>query len=1038
MAETSLTIPGIRYVVDTGVARIPKYIPGLRTTSLPILPISKSSADQRKGRCGRVANGICVRLYSEEDFEGRDRFTPPEILRANLADVLLKMTALKLGDIRDFPFVDPPADRLVKDGYDVLLELSAIRKKKTKEGASFWELTETGRQMAGIPLDARIARMLLAARDLDCVEEVALIASGITAVDPRERPEDKKQQATQAQKPFVDNQSDFLTLLSIWREFSKETGGTFSTGKLKKFAQKYFLSFKRLKEWRDLHFQIRDILEENGIALAPSRLPDSPEDKTATFGPKYAAIHKAILSGFLSNLARKKEKNLFAATRNREAMIFPGSGLFGKAPDWVVAAEMVETSRLFARCVAALEPEWIVEVAGNLVVETEYDPHWEKKMGAVVAYSRKTLYGMILTDKERVLYGKTDPEGATRIFIRALVDGDIKDRFGFLSHNQKVVATLQATEDRLRRRDLFAGDEAVESFYASRLENLFDVRSLKHLVKKKGGDGFLKLSEEDIRIREADRKALRNFPEKLDMAGDRFTLAYAFKPGEEEDGVTVKVPAARARDIDTRKLEWLVPGLLPQKIEAILRGLPKATRKRLVPITDTARDIARELEMDDRPLATNLSRHLYRRYGVEVPASALDATEVPEHLKMRIAVTDDKGREIASSRMADVLRNVKIDAPTPSGKFEELRKAFTEKVTDAIGCLPESLPLNPENPEAGSAFPGLEKTEAGFKKTLFASRNEALRHHIPAIAALLSKELSVERKRLKRLCEIPARLEKAALYLGGRPQLEDYLAQAVEKPLFEQDIRSDAALASAITVASREMAPRARDLVSSMVPVIEGYAKARTALDALSAKGGPTTRAFVADIQRQLSRLVPENAPLLYPAGKLARLPKYMEALVARARRAVDDFAKDARRAQDVAVHDAALKGLIADLHPGVSEEKKEAIEAFFWLLEEFKVQVFAQELGTHEPVSGQTAQGPPQGHPPDGLNRLPPFFHGSSSPGCPLHPGVSFSTLEKSPPFFAPSCRFPGAHPKKEPVPCADSPGFCFFSVFPPASASA
>lgn len=957
VAETSLTIPGIRYVVDTGVARIPRYIPGMRTTTLPILPISRSSADQRKGRCGRVENGICIRLYSEEAYETRERFTLPEILRANLADVLLKMTALKLGDIRDFPFVDRPADRLVKDGYDILQELGAICPGRPEKQSARFRLTEIGRQMAKIPLDPRIARMLIAAKDLGCVKEVAVIAAGITAVDPRERPDGKIQQAEQAQKPFVDPLSDFVTLLTIWNKFTEATDGSYSTTKLKKFVSRYYLSFKRMREWRDLYFQILEILEEAGIATNTKPLADTPVDKTTAFSPRYEAIHKAILAGYLSNIARKKEKNFFTAAKNRQAMLFPGSGLFNKAPEWVVAAEMVETSRLFARCVAAIEPEWIASVAGDLMKETLYDPHWEKKQGAVIAFRQKSLYGLIVTDKERTQFGPLDPEEASRIFIRsALVDDDVAESLPFLTHNRNTIRNIQEKEDRLRRRDLFAGEDALIDFYTERLSGIYDIRTLKRRIREAGSDGFLRLTEKDILLKEPDAAHLRRFPEQISLAGDRFPCSYAFHPGKPADGITVTIPSAKADVVGDGGMEWLVPGLLPEKIEALLRGLPKSERRRLVPLSDAAALIAKELKPDGRPLATAISRLLYRRFHLDIPASRFAEAPVPDHLRMRVRITDAKGKELRCSRDLKALREG-IPLPVDTDRAMERLKQKWEKPLVSqwdFGDLPREIPVDPKRPQAAMAFPGLSVAEGTIRLHLFQTRDAAQRNHVKGVAALLKQHLKKDIQHLERLVQLSGEARAAAAYFGGAGPLEERFRDAVLAPLLEQDIRSQKAFAAAARNATGKMGSAARDLMHVTAPVLSTYKEMRMLIDGLSRKSGPHTRAFMEGIGREMARLVPENFATLYQPERIQHLPRYLEALGLRAKRAADDLEKDARKAQDVMRHEENLKALLADLAPGVSDEKKMAVESFFWMLEEFKVSVFAQELGTDGPISAK------------------------------------------------------------------------------------
>ncbi|MCW7753092.1 ATP-dependent RNA helicase HrpA [Desulfobotulus sp. H1] len=957
VAETSLTIPGIRYVVDTGVARVPRYMPGTRSTSLPIVPISRSSADQRKGRCGRVANGICVRLYSEESYEARERFTTPEILRANLADVLLKMTALRLGDIRDFPFVDRPADRLIKDGYDVLMELGAIRpgRPSEKESAPF-VLTPVGERMASIPLDPRIARMLVAAEHLGCVEDITIIAAGITAVDPRERPEDKKQQALQAQKPFVDSLSDFITLLNIWKQFIKESKGSFGIAGLKKFTQRYYLSFKRMREWRDLCFQILEMLDETDIST--TSIPFNDEKSSGTFSPRYEAIHKAILTGHLSTIARHKDKNIMLAPKNKEVMIFPGSGLFNQVSGWIVAAELVETSRLYARCLASIEPSWVVDVAGDLINETVYEPHWEKNRGAVMAFRRRSLYGLILGDRESVPFGHQDPATATRIFIHsALVQGELKQIPPFLAHNQKVISDVLAMEDRLRRRDLFAGEDALYDFYAHRIQNTFDIRTLLHQIREKGDDLFLRMQESDVLLQHEEKNKLSLFPEKLPLGKkDGFPCTYRFNPGEETDGISVHIPVNQSLEVDPHSLEWLVPGLFAEKIEAMLKSLPKIIRKRLVPLPETAKDIAHVLKPEGKPLAMALSRFLYERHNVDVAPSRFSEKVLPPHLRLRLCLTDSKGEILTMSRDPGVLRE-SIHEIKKDKAFADLCKTWEKKnvTLSDLTNMPESIPVPASASSGELAFSAFTCTENEcIERKLYLSMAEARSHHAKAMAFFLTKELKTDLAQLGKVLEPPPLFQKKLLHFGGKDIFHSRLKEAVCSPLLERNIRSPEAFHKALDKAKKELVPSGIKLMKVVNPVLSAFHETTDSFSSLKNKGGAKTGEFMDMMEKELKRLVPENFILLYPPDRLFHFPRYLKAMEVRARRATEDFIRDARKAKEILLWEKTLRDILSELSPHVSEEKKRAVENFYWMLEEFKVSVFAQEVGASGPISAK------------------------------------------------------------------------------------
>ncbi|MBW2432218.1 MAG: ATP-dependent RNA helicase HrpA, partial [Deltaproteobacteria bacterium] len=626
VAETSITIPGIKYVVDSGLARISSYSPRTRTTSLPVLPISRSSADQRKGRCGRVQNGICVRLFAEADYRSRPLYTRPEILRANLAEVILRMMALRLGDIGDFPFIDRPDSKSIRDGYDLLYELGAITARRTAQGArrkarhdteeiqSAYQqsarrikLTEKGRLMARIPLDPRLARMLLEAKDRGCIDQIAVIAAALSIQDPRERPLEKTAEADQAHAQFDDPVSDFTTLLNIWNRYNHVRQTRKSGSALKRYCRQNFLSYNRMREWRDIHYQIRTILEEFGIRKQPQAVEARAQNLNLDREqPLYQSIHQSILSGYLSNIAEKKEKNVYRATQNREVMVFPGSGLFDRAGRWVVAAEMVETSRLFARTVANIESHWLEALGGDLCRRTYLNPRWQKNQSAAMADEQVSLFGLIIAQRE-VPYGPVNPDEAADIFIRsAIVTGDLKKPLAFMIHNQRLIDDIQRLEDRLRRRDLLISDEALFDFYAAKLPGVYGVQMLKDQIKKKGGDRFLRLKKQDLMNYDPDAGELARYPSSTNIKGQRFRYRYQFQPGQDDDGVTIQVPVSLAASVPEETFDWLVPGMFKEKIETLIKGLPKAYRKKLVPVNETVEIIHRELPRSGQALFSAL------------------------------------------------------------------------------------------------------------------------------------------------------------------------------------------------------------------------------------------------------------------------------------------------------------------------------------------------------------------------------------------------------------------------------------------------
>ena len=942
IAETSITIPGIRYVVDTGLARISYYNPRTRTTSLSVRAISQSSCQQRAGRCGRVENGICVRLYDQKDFEARHLFTPPEILRANLAEVVLRMMALKLGTPDTFPFVDRPADRSIRDGYDTLVELGAIQ----ATGRGGYRLTETGRLMAKIPADPRLARILIAAGKNGCMEPAVVVVSALSMQDPRETPSDRVKEARAAHSAFAHPASDFITLLSIWEACRDKR-----TGRLKRFCRDHFLSFRRMREWRDLHAQIQEIAKEHGLVETGSAAIDRHQDPEGF----YAAFHRTLLSGYLSNIAEKKEKNSYNGAGGKTVMIFPGSALFNTEPSMIMAAELVETSRLYARTVAAIDRKWIRPLAGDLCRETYLAPRWRRSREEVVADCRTTLFGLTVDFRESVSYGRVDPAGAADIFIRrALVNGDVKQPLSFMAHNTRLIEEGVEIENRLRRRTFLAGDDDLFAFYRQRLDNhVYSMRTLKKIIAEQGDD-FLKMSRADVIRQEPDAREMAGFPDTLRLGRERFACLYAFDPAKDEDGVTVRIPAHRAPDVDPDHLDWLVPGLLPEKIAALVKGLPKEYRKQLVPISRTVEIITAEMPRKKRPLVSALSLFVRKRFGVEVPASVWQPEKLPEHLHARIAITDERNREIEVSRNRDILGQ-SFDRGAPPDSLAPLKRQW-EKTgcrTWTFADLPEEIVADAGNRRV-RLFPGLVDRTGHVDLRLFESRSKALSAHVQGVKRLLLLMLSKDARFLDRDVALSKQAGFKAVLPGGAKTLEQRMKQKVADDLLAVNIRTAAEFEVHAASAPGRLYNSAHQLRKNVETVVGSYHEARQKIQALadSQRAGGDTARVLKTIEADLAALVPETFVTVYNNADLERLPRYMQATVIRARRAVENLAGDRRKAEKVAWACAVLDRLVAGLLPDTSDEKRRAVEDFFWMVEEYKVSVFAQELKTAFPVS--------------------------------------------------------------------------------------
>ena len=997
VAETSITIPGIKYVVDSGLARISRYSPRTRTTALPVVPVSRSSCDQRKGRCGRVQDGVCLRLYSEEDYQGRPQFTPPEIIRANLAEVILRMVALKLGDVSNFPFIDRPDVKSIKDGFNLLSELGAItdrlkaqgprlkagnrgqrspdrgvRSAELSDGKSHKQvrLTDRGRLMAKIPLDPRLSRMLIEAQQQGCLAETAIIAAALSIQDPRERPVEKTAEADRMHAGFDDPNSDFVTYLNIWLRYHSHWQQVNSNNQMKKFCREHFLSYKRMREWRDIHSQIIAILKEHDLGISDFGFRNADFQRRETEltesgnlrlpEAKYEGIHKAVLSGFLSNIAMRKEKNMFRAGKGRDVMIFPGSGLFNKARAWVVAAEMVETSRVFARTVANIDNGWLEALGGDLCRRTYLEPHWEKNRGEVVASEQVSLFGLIIVSDRKISYSKVDPAEASRIFIQsALVNGDVKKPFAFMQHNQRLIDEIIDIENRFRRRDLLIEEQHIYDFYQERLAGTYDIRTLARLLKKRGNDRFLQMEKDILLAYAPDDEQLALYPDRLEVENHSLACSYCFEPGKDDDGVTVKVPSALAPAVAPESIDWLVPGLFPEKIEALIKGLPKTYRRKLVPVKNTVDVIVADMPRTKTSLISALGDFIYRRFGLDIPASAWPEETLPEHLKMRVAITGPDGRELRAGRDASLLRQVDA-GPEKSDELKVARLKWekTGIMRWDFGDLPEHISDSDQTSGRWIAYPALEHSGAEdcVNLRLYRRQSEALAVHRQGVAALYAIHFAKDLKFLRRQLTLPAGKAFMADYFGGAKNLVKQMVDRVVADLFARNIRTQAAFyAHAETVAPRILST-GQALRDSLLPVLTAYHEARRQIDKLQQGSRRNSRlvSFYQGLTAGLERLVPETFITIYDDQHLGHLSRYIQALTIRAARAAIDFEKDQAKSEGLAKFTEGLNQLLDELSPRATDEKRRAVEEYFWMIEEYKVSVFAQELKTAIPVSAK------------------------------------------------------------------------------------
>ena len=1006
IAETSLTIPGIRFVVDTGLARVSRYAAAARTRRLPIEPISQSSADQRKGRSGRVAEGVCIRLYSEKDFLERPRFTEPEIRRANLADVILRLKAFGLGDIERFPFINPPAPKAIRSGYLLLEEIGALATEEAGELSR--PLTSIGRELARLPVDPTVGRMILQARTEKALREVLVIAAGLSIQDPRDRPMDKQQAADAAHRRFAHPDSDFLTLLNIWETFHDEFE-RLTQAKLRRFCRDHFLSYTRLREWRDVHSQLLDTLRERDAFRMTSiydgtreHAERNPEQPLAFGTPGYRAIHRSILSGLLGNIAQLDEDNGgYKATNDRRVSLFPGSVLFRreepkrgkpdpaaaapkkgpKTPRWIMAAEMMETTRLYARTCARLDPLWALDLGAHVVRVAHSEPFWNEEAGRVMVKQRTRLYGLEL-ESRAVGYGKINPVHATEIFIReALVNDTVVFPLDCLLHNRAVRAKIENALTRTRDTGYLNLDEAIYRFYAARLvpvaervsvsktdENLTvsatglsSVAELVDLVRERRGaePDFLMLEPEDLRDPETLVHDAAAFPEAVALANSALPLAYTYKPGQADDGVTLDVNIRDAAALTPAALDWAVPGHLEAKVEHYLRALPKELRRAFVPLNESAKKFATWLAARDRltdrreTLKEALAAELRERFRLGVQAKIWDDKLPPDHFRVRVRVLDDDGRELCASReLAEIhaalkQRGREATVAVAKAEPEVWRRARIHwekapQTTWTFGDLPARVRVSEQAGVPVEAFPALTVEAGGVALRLARTPEEAQAATARGLAALLESQVRYELGWLER--DLKALRDLGAL-LATLVPLADLQAHALAS------IRTwvcDSKRVSALTmVAFGAAVDRAKADLRGLVPrYVEQLREILTLRLALEVHATP-----YAGMAAELAALLPADFVRATPYAQLAHLPRYLKAMKQRADRWRQNVAKDAERARQLAPY-VAMVAKLNQQRGGSTPPTAEEGAVFRWLVEEFRVSIFAQELGTAEPVS--------------------------------------------------------------------------------------
>ncbi len=964
IAETSLTIPGIRFVVDSGLARTSRYNPKARIKRLPIERVSQSSANQRKGRCGRVQDGICIRLYSESDFDKRTEFSIPEIQRSNLAEVILRMEAAKLGEIETFPFIDPPSQGAIKSGYALLQELGAIDDRR--------KLTPIGRKLAKLPIDPTAGRMLLQAEREGVVEQVLIIASALSIQDPRARPMGKEEAARTAHKRFVHRESDFLTLLNIW-ESAHDEFERLTQNKLRKFCKKHFLSYLRIREWIDVKRQIsRSLAEFEKRQKITHRIPEYKNLKEKAElrkfgGIEYRAIHTSLATGLLANPGRKEEPNIYLSTGNRKAMIFPGSGLFNRkalyaknksqkkeletkypSPSWILAGEIVETSRLYARTVAAIDPTWLVQIGGAALKRSYSQAGFDAQQGRVVCLESVRIHGLELQRKS-VSYVKINPKEATEIFIReALLNEDFEAPYEFVDANRKLKSRFQNAQTTLRMQSWIGIEEAAYRFYESQLEGIGSLADLNRWLKRAGyhSKESLIMSEKDLSPNPDEPVSLSAFPETTSLENTALPIEYQYKPGEEDDGVTLRVPYEKAKFVDDSTLDWLVPGHLESKLLHLLKSLPKEHRRRLQPLSQTAAIIASNLKSDGLPLKDSLKRYLKSAYDIETYDSDWIGDTIPRHLQVRVQVHDSKGETVIEERSAQRIHEIIDNRATSSNSSDEktvveiwkrARKQWDKPVRELsdLGSYEKKVTIGERNGIPVLAFPVLIARSGELRLSLMDNLDQARSHNQMGIEKLIAIEL---RRELAWIQEDLRDLAKIGPAIAAFAPLQDIQDQAYDhlvRLLCSHDI--DTIDPIRIQKATDETKALSRGLAYKLIDRLREILDIRQSL--IVDEGLPIALA------KEIHRLAPPDLLKRTPHWAFNRLPLYLKAI--KMRQAALD--KDPQRYEERQSEIDAFRNRLQKL-----EAPSRIKEDLTWTIEEYELSVFAQKTGTAFPVSAK------------------------------------------------------------------------------------
>ncbi|MBL1107781.1 ATP-dependent RNA helicase HrpA [Streptomyces sp. 5-8] len=950
VAETSLTVPGIKYVIDPGFARISRYSHRTKVQRLPIEPVSQASANQRKGRCGRTSDGICIRLYSEDDFLARPEFTDAEILRTNLASVILQMTAAGLGDIEKFPFIDPPDHRNIRDGVQLLQELGALdpSQKDVRK-----RLTDSGRKLAQLPVDPRLARMVLEADKNGCVREVMVIAAALSIQDPRERPADKQTQADQQHARFKDETSDFLAYLNLWR-YIREQQRERGSSSFRRMCKQEYLNFLRIREWQDIYTQLRTVAKQMGIHLNEE---DAPADR----------VHVSLLAGLLSHIGMKDvkdgNKNEYLGARNAKFAIFPGSALFKKQPRFLMSAELVETSRLWARVNARIEPEWVEPLAGHLLKRTYSEPHWEKDQAAVMAYERVTLYGVPIVAQRKVNYGRIDPGASRELFIRnALVEGDWRTHHKFFADNRRLLSEVEELEHRARRRDIVVDDETLFDFY--------DQRVPEHVVSGAHFDSWWKHKrheqpdfldfEREMLIREsAEAVTKADYPDTWRQGQLKFRVTYQFEPGADADGVTVHIPLQVLNQVTGEGFDWQIPGLREEVVTELIRSLPKPIRRHYVPAPNYAKAFLERAVPLQEPLTVTMARELKRMVGVPFEADDFDWARIPDHLRITFRIVDERRRKLAEDKDLEALklslkpkaRKALSQAAAATASREGGESLERKGLTDwTIGTLTRVF----ETRRAGQpvkAYPALVDdgdtvsvrlfdTEAEQAEAMWKGTRRLILRNIPVNPAKFASEKLTNAQKLALSANPHGSVQ--ALFDDCAMAAADKLIADFGGPAWDEE-------------SYRKLYDKVRaEIVDTTVRTVAQVQQVLAAWQAcerrLKAVRSPALLANLTDVRKQLDALVKPGFVTWAGIRRLPDLMRYMVAADRRLQQMPTNVQRDTTRMEKVHEMQDEYAWLLEQLPQG--RPVPTSVLEIRWMVEELRVSYFAHALGTAYPVS--------------------------------------------------------------------------------------